>query len=481
MIGLVAVSSAQSMEWSNSRKLKGSAVFTSVIGENSDGIYLLRYRNKFLSRSIIIERYRHQMGLALSRSIVLKKSRLLHVELQKDRIILILSRFNRKEMRNQVVYQVYDNDVEPIGEEQIILESTLNDFYDKGDFRIRISNDRKRFLITHTEQSADGNRVLVSALLDDSLKLVHSKRWELDVKYDAFALHDILVDNSGNAYYLVNDHELTSRRNSEVPLDWRLFWYNPASDSMHDFEIIDSGFVLMGPHMSWDRGQNKINITAFYSGVEEVHDIIGLFNFYIKPIGIGAAKAQYHEFSADFKSVLTGENPTVGLEGVRNFKILDVLPNSNGGLSIVAERSSFTFESDVIYVNGIPQSTSRNIYNYEDVLVMALEPDLRIRWYHLINKSQSSLNDGGYYSSIITANTRSRIYVIYNDRLRTNGDVIQYTFTSDGEMNHKILIRSSEEYISVIPREARQIGYNKVILPVSKDKKFALLKLEYPK
>ena len=78
-------------------------------------------------------------------------------------------------------------------------------------------------------------------------------------------------------------------------------------------------------------------------------------------------------------------------------------------MSIVAERSSFTFESDVIYVNGIPQSTSRNIYNYEDVLVMALEPDLRIRWYHLINKSQSSLNDGGYYSSIITANTRSRI------------------------------------------------------------------------
>lgn len=471
-------SKAQNLEWSNTRKLKGSAIFTSVIGENENGIYLLRYRNKFLSRNVVIERYRHQMGFALSKNIVLKRSRLLHIELTEGRILMLFTRFNRKEMLNEVVAQWMDEEAEYIGEPFVVIKANLSDYYDKGDFRIRISNNRKQILICHTEKSVAGNRILSAYVFDPKMTVSISRKWELDMAYDAFALHDLMVDDEANIFFLSNNHELVTKRNSEIPLDWKLFYYDAKADNLMDYKMSDSAYVLLGPRFSWDRFMNKVNISAFY-GLDDDRQIKGLYNFELFPGSRQEPKITLHEFDERMKSEITGDRPNYGLDEIRNFKILEVIPNSDGGITVVAERSSFTFESDVTYVNGVPQTMSRNIYNYDDVLVMSMDSSLTLKWNHLINKSQSSLNDGGYYSSIIIANTRSKLYIIYNDRLRTNGDVIQYAYTSEGEVNHKILIRSDDDYVSVIPGEARQIAYNKLILPVSKDKKFSLLKLEY--
>ncbi len=469
----------QTIEWSNTRKLKGSAVFTSVLGENEQGVYLMRYRNKFLSKNIIIERYRPKLGLAVSKNIILKRSRLLHLELQEGRMLLISTTFNRKVMRNEVVCQWFNSEIDAISEPWVAVESELSDYYDKGDFRVRISNDRNKILISHTEKAVSGKRRLCLDVFDRDMQVVYRKKWDLDIDYESFALHDLTIDNVGNAFLLSNNHELANKRNSEIPLDWKLFWYRLGIDSLMDFKMSDSAFNLLGPHFSWDRFRQKINVSAFYTEDGE-SDILGLYNFELKIDGSSPLRVTYREFDQAFRDRITGDRPSYGLDEVRNFKIIEVIPNSDGGMSIIAERSSFIFESDVTYVNGVPQTMSRNIYNYDDVLVMALDSGLGIRWQHMINKSQSSLNDGGYYSSVITANTRSKIYVIYNDRLRTNGDVIQYTFTANGEASHKILIRSDDDFVSVIPGEARQINYNKLILPVSKDKKFALLKLVYP-
>jgi hypothetical protein len=467
------------MEWSNSRKLKGNAVFTSVVGENSKGLYLMRYRNKFLSKNIIIERYRPKLGLALSKNIILKNSRVLHVELMEDKILFISTKFNRKQMQNEVICQWFDTDVEPLTEPWVAVTSILSDYYDKGDFRVRISNNRKKILISHSEKTSKGNRRLCLDMFDDEMKLSYTKRWNLEMKYDEFSLHDLMIDNDGNAFFLSNNHDLANKRNSEIPMDWKLFWYQSQKDSLSDFSMTDTNFNILGPHFSWDRFQNKVNITAFYTFDGET-EIVGLYNFQLYSDNNKPIQVTYKEFGQEFRDKLIGDRPSYGLDEVRNFKILEVIPNSDGGMSLIAERSSFIFESDITYVNGVPQTQSRNIYNYDDVLVMAIDENMDVRWQYLINKSQSSLNDGGYYSSVIVANTRSKLYVIYNDRLRTNGDVIQYTFNTLGEVTYKILIRSEDDFVSVIPGEARQINYNRLILPVSKDKKFALLKLVYP-
>lgn len=484
---------AQKMEWSNTRKLKGSAVFTGVIGENDDGIYLLRFRNKFLSKNVIIERYRHQLGLMTTKNILLKKSRLLHAELTNNGILLITTHFNRKTMLNEVQSQFFDADINAKGDAVTHFTSELVDYYDKGDFRVKMSNDRSKILIYHTEKTRANRRSLHLNVFTTSMQLIHSKHLEIRIDYEEFMLTNSIIDNEGNAFFLVGQRQVVARRGITVPGSWSIFHYKAKSDSMFDYAVLDSGLQIIGSYFSWDRFQNKINLTAFYlkqrdpnievsenSDLFDENGIKGLYNFEFWIDGNHPPKSNYVKFTPNFVEDLLGDKLGLGSDGIKNFKIIETIPNSDGGITLIAERSSFLMEQDITYVNGLPQTMSRNMYNFDDVLVLSLDSEYDVKWKHVINKSQSSLNDGGYYSSITIANTRSNLYILYNDRLRTNGDVIQYAFSPEGEVSNKILIRSDANYVSIIPSEAKQIGYNTLLLPVSKDNKFSMLKLVYP-
>ncbi len=470
--------SAQELEWSNARKLKGAAVFTSIIGQNETGLYMLRYRNKFLTRSIVIERYRNQMGFALSKNITLKKSRLLYAELQDKGLLLVTASYDRKGLKNDVYGQWYDENINPISKPILLVSSPLADFYDKGDFRIRMSNNRKNLMIVHTERSDSNTRVLCINQFDQDLNSILQRKYALSLAYTNFFLTNILLDNSLNAYFLISQHPLGTRKDQVSKSTATVYTYMHDRDELSDYDILDTGVYLKKAQFTWDRSKNKVNLTAFYTDRKK-QEMQGLFNFEYQ-LNTHSAKKTYQEFTEEFKAEIFGGNEGSLFSGIDDFDIKRVIPNTDGGLTIIAERSSVSNETDITYINGIPTTMSRNIYNFDDVLVLSLTANLSVRWKHVIHKSQSSLNDNGYYSSIVISSTRSHIYILYNDRLRTNGDVMQYTIDMDGKASNKILIRSDKHFVSIIPSEARQIGYNRVILPVTKDRRFSLLKLDYP-
>ena len=50
ILAIIPTSKGQTLEWSNTQKLRGNSIFTTIIGEDETGIYVLRHRNKFLSK-----------------------------------------------------------------------------------------------------------------------------------------------------------------------------------------------------------------------------------------------------------------------------------------------------------------------------------------------------------------------------------------------------------------------------------------------
>lgn len=470
---------AQDLEWSNPRKIKGNTAYTRVIGQNETGLYLLRFRNQFLTKSVIIERYRNHLGYAMSKNLTLKKSRLLFAELQPKGLLVFTAHYDRKHMQNEVRCQWYDHNINPIGKEKVLATSRLSDFYDKGDFRIRVSNDRKTYLITHTEKSDDNKRILSINIFDADMEVKYKHQYKLDIKYTNFYLSNIMVDDRGNALYLISQQKIEHRKEKTEPAKVNVYWYNGAKDSLVDYQILDSGKTLKKAQFAWDRTTDRFNITAFYFE-NSSNSTDGLFHFKLNPNSYEEhPKITYQAFTETFKEQLFSDKESNIFDDANNFDLLKALPSTDGGMTIVAERSSISNETDVTYINGMPSTMPRNIYNFDDVLVISLDSNYAIKWKYLINKSQSSLNDNGYYSSVVIANTRSHLYILYNDRLRTNGDVMQYTLDADGKVTYKILIRSDNHFVSIIPSEAKQINYNQVILPVTKDRKFSILKLEY--
>jgi hypothetical protein len=240
----------------------------------------------------------------------------------------------------------------------------------------------------------------------------------------------------------------------------------------------DSGRNLQQLVLSIDRGNKQLNVNGFYSN-EAGNRFSGIYFFKLSLLNPDSFAIFHTELSREIKTELIGEKFASEKMELYDFNHLKAIPMSHGGITVIAERSSMSFEEDIIYINGVPQNTSRNIYNYDDVFILCMNNAGQILWHRVINKNQSSLNDGGYYSSIAISNTNDLLHIVFNDKMRGNGNVMQYTINGDGDMENKILIRSDREFISVIPVEARQVSSNKLLIPATKDKKFALLKLVY--
>ena len=161
-----------------------------------------------------------------------------------------------------------------------------------------------------------------------------------------------------------------------------------------------------------------------------------------------------------------------------------IVPRSDGGILLIAECFYIEKQPYNNYTSGIqgaaPQSTIiRSVYNYDEVLVISIEPDSKIDWWQVITKNQNSVNDEGYNLSIATMVKKEIIYVFFNVGYRNNNDIMEYSISSNGKMKNRVLFKSTSYYIDFTPRQSAQIASGSVLMPLVKDRKFNLLKITY--
>ena len=186
----------------------------------------------------------------------------------------------------------------------------------------------------------------------------------------------------------------------------------------------------------------------------------------------------WSKFSTDLidEITLNDRNEDAVSEG---FYILRTIPRSDGGMLIIAEQKNIATEDDIILVNGLPQSTLKNIYNFNEVLVLNYDDSAYLDWHKLITKNQTTVNDGGYFSSVVIYTGPKYIQLIYNDQLRSSGEVMQHTIYNNGMEKSQKLLKTEIDFVAIVPSESKQVSSKKVIVPTSKNRRFALLKLVY--
>ena len=464
-------SQAQVLQWSNATKLKGGAVFTKVIGENENGVYLLRYRNRFYNKNIIIERYSNQLAFEKSINIELRKARLSKLYLTNKGILVIKSKFERKRQENRLIAQWYDFSFKEIGDPILLVKTEVKEFADRGNFRIRMSDDLQKISVLHSEASLNGFTILHHKIFSDSLKLLSQKDFALNHPYRDMVLQDMLIMNDGSLSILANTAPRITKKNRAT--DFHLITLKDST--VFDVAISDS-VSLKSPKLTYNRQQDRPTISSFYS-LKEERGLVGvLFYHPLHPSDTGSLI--WSKFSADLIEQITvnDRNEETVSEG---FNILQVTPRSDGGVLLVAEQKDIATEDDIILVNGLPQSTSKNIYNFNEILILNYDDSAFLDWHKLVTKNQTTVNDGGYFSSVVIYTGPKFIQLLYNDQLRSSGDVMQYTIYNNGKERSKKLLKAELDYVAIMPSEAKQVSSNKVIIPTSKNRRFALLKLSY--
>lgn len=462
--------SAQRMQWSNTSKLKGAEVFTKVLGENKHGVFLLRYRNRFYTKGIIIEKYSHLLSLDKSEAIELRKARLVKLYLTPKGLILIKNIHDRKKQVNRLVAQKYTYSLEKDGSEVELISVPITEFGDRGDFRLRITDNLEKIVILQTVKDTDSAHTL-RYIYDAALQLKQKNRYSWSVPREV-VLKDVKVYNSGAAVLLT---EGVARINRKRTLRVHTL-YHIADTGITPYSPGDSVY-MHSPSLVYHRAEDRISLVSFYINKKE-YGLAGTC-YYRWQQRIDSGRYTWGPFGEYVTEQLKVNERNDGhiSEG---FELLRYIPRSDGGMLLVAEQKEIATQDDIIMVNGLPQTSSKNIYNFNEILVLNYDDSAFLDWHKLITKNQTTVNDGGYYSSVVIYTGPKYVQLLYNDQLRSSGDVVQFTIYNNGKEESRKLLKSELDYIAIVPSEASQVSSNKVIIPTSKNRRFALLKLVYP-
>ena len=457
---------AQEMQWSNPIRLKGGAIFPKVIGENYSGVFLMRYRNRFYTKSIFLERYNSDLNLDLSLYVDLKNAQILKVQLTPKGILIVKSKRNKTDKNYNITGSWLSFDLKPMGEEVALF--THNNKHPLSSNSIRLCmNDSLNQLVVSQIRLSNNISIIATYLFDQNFELIQKKDYHFSHRHQ-IKIKDIVINNRETTTLYCRKGDQLDSKNQDIIMTIK-------KDTVLSYPFADS--ITIG------------SASLIYNRLNDVAQFVG---FYRPKTGIGYVgtvfsnldsnqllwDTKYRRFDPEWlKSLNTGFfSPNTIAE---DFALKACVPQSDGGLLIIAEQKDISTESDIYIINGISQSTAKNIYKFNEILSLSYDNEYYPQWRQRITKNQITINDGGYFSSAALFVNKKYTQLLYNDQFRNSGEVVQYTIYNTGQTNSQKLIKTELDYLAIIPDGAMQVSSNKLIIPTYKNKKFSLLKLIY--
>jgi hypothetical protein len=146
---------------------------------------------------------------------------------------------------------------------------------------------------------------------------------------------------------------------------------------------------------------------------------------------------------------------------------------------VIAEKYYTDIVYDQYWANGVPVSFNKNAYNYDELMIFALDSLGAISWTQTIMKKQRTEGDFGYFSSVLIGVMPRFISLIFNDNHGSSKDIIAYNVSLNGDVSNQLLLPRGTNGSYIIPVEGRQIGYNRLLVPVAKKGEYQLLKITF--
>lgn len=270
-------------------------------------------------------------------------------------------------------------------------------------------------------------------VLNNHQELLYKNETTFPYRDKTLSFFDEYLTPSGDFFVLGREYNESKNAiwlNEEIQSQIRVFKIEDGE--LNDFKINQSEFVLSEINVVSDDGGNLI-FSGLYSE-DQYSGIRGMFFIKADKEGTILVK-EYHPFSLDFlmqgKSTWA-KNRALGnnlnnrpVNGLGNFIMHDLRKTSDNGYIGVAEH--YEIEKRFSGV-GTPGSSSRldTYFFYDDILVYKLDSLGVLDWVKRIPKSQNSINDNGYYLSIVQALTDDYLYILFNDNSKNYDDLNYY-------------------------------------------------------
>ncbi len=470
---------AQTIEFGQPIKVKSKINYTQIIGSNEQGSFLIRCRDNSFKKEVVIEKYNAKLTLDLSKEITLGIPALIEkVILINQQIYVFVTAKNNTTNKIDFLVQKFDMNFNLSG--GMVLLASIDEFLIDDNLNLSIKNsiNKKFFSVSFIGKASQNNKEKSALYLfgfDAGLTQIYGKTFEINERIADIETTNSDIDNDGNYLTLLDFPKPNKIRKRNNDRKFVMYVFYNANQTMLEYDIAQPNVTIDDIGFVVNNIKKQINLIGFYAE-EEQKDNKGYF---YQTIDLTNTSIKINRLDSVSLNVLKDRISFSKTMDLNDLYIRKIIPRSDGGLFLIAEKYFLTRQSYTYYVNGFPQTNTRTVYNYNDVMLLSITADGLLENGDVVNKEQQSISDGGYYSSICSYINNDAIYTIYNADVSQEGDVLMNKFDVKGKSENKILVKAINASLLIIPTDCKQISANSLLACTIRDKRFTLMRITF--
>ncbi len=472
------------------------------IGNDESGFYLAYARGKLGNGELSLAKFGYNLQLAgelkldqrigreeiTSSTIFMQKGKLYHflsstVSGAKNIYLQEIDKYNLRLRETKLVTTVFDS--------KNAYSTEIN---------VHFSRDSSHLVLVYVvPNKRKENKKLGIHLFNQDMEELWNKVYEFPYQNKLLDLISYRVDGNGDLYVLGKRFHDKRRESVSGEVNYDHLLFGLGSDGvLNSFQIASQGKFLKDMQIDISPGGDIVS-AGFYS-TRDSYRIRGAYYMRIDNVTREVVSSSFKEFDSDFLTLnMTEKQAAKAKKRIDKGKKIELpfyyidefITDQNGHTRIIGEsRNIYTVQTNNQY--GI---TTDVHYDFDDMVVVDINPDGDINWSVRIAKNQHTINDGAVYSSYSYAVRDDELYFIFNDNIKNlnyNGVgrvapmskgsltmVMVNRLDGDGKMKRAPLFNRAEIGIKIRPTLCRQLNENEMLLFGHKELKtqrFILLK-----
>jgi len=478
---------SQSVKWSSPLSDERKLPYLRILGagdpDKSGGYYLLRsnvdfsHEKESKSRKYELQFFSNDLSLKWSQQLAppCEDCRIADIELVSGHLMMLISQFEKKEKLLKSLVQRFDDTGKPAGQPLLLMELYAEKNDESSKLDLIISHDEHLMACAYRSVTKDKEEQLYSVVAFDTLlNIVYKKEIPIHINTKRFGPISSVLTNEGNFFLLGVEYTTDKKVKNPGESFYRLFSYNMKTDAIESNEIKLESQFLTDVGISADNLNKKIVIAGFYSD-KTTNSTTGVFYYSLTEDSLKSTPVVTSSFSQDFLRKFVMERRENGKE-LTNYTIDRIVLRKDGGAAIIAE--SYYTSSQSYWDYYMQMWVYHYYYFYGNIMSLSINPGGTLLWSNVITKAQNSTDDGGYFSSFLPAIINGKFFAIYNKFLTTPSSVLMTGITGTGNQNTQTLFHESENVL-VIPRSAKQVDEETILMPAMRDDKPYLAKISF--
>lgn len=303
--------------------------------------------------------------------------------------------------------------------------------------------------------------------------------WIQTVKPEDFYFNEnflqAIVSNDGDLYYVLEYDNFRSKRKVH---HYQLLQLT-ADLTLRQAEIVLGDQLTYDVFFRYDNVNDQLVGGGLYSE-KDITRAAGYFYLGIPAEEVGRYTLVFSPFANALVESLRGKELKEN-RGIDELSVREIVLRQDGGALLVMERNrQFERRSGVANRTFYDNSTRLMVdYYYDELIVAAIHPNGSPHWSNILYKKQYSQDDQGVYSSYFLLRGQEELRFLFNDEIRYENTISEYTVLSTGDFDRNSLLSTVNLDLRLRFRDAMQVGHDQLIVPSERKNRLRLVHMVY--